>query len=504
MYNIILVDDEYAVIEILQEIIDFEKYGFHLAGIYDDGREALEAIKKSHIDVVVSDIEMPEYSGLDLVSDLRRMSKDIEIVFLSAYPNFEYAAFGIDYDVFKYVLKPVTIKNFTETLTALKGHLDKKHTEENVFDNNVSVSLQNAFYDLLYKEKGMTLGEISKLIEKEGYEYDLNTDYATIIDMNLIDEESDFSDNRGVGFDTMLHILKNLMCRKEFLVCPLIYTPNSIKVLMICHTNDGIYFLEKLNQFKEQLAEDIVKVLNFQVTISQERIFTNINKLVDYVKVYDVAHYDAKSLIELIKNLQISVQNISEIISGKQKKYGKQSMYMEIYSYSIYQLISTYVSQEDMLKVGIYQNIQLPLKMNLLEVPIQIEVMVRQLPQTTEKLLTYFASNAEKETGAAEQAIAYIKENYTKDITLEYVAKYVVYRNPVYLSRCIREHTQMTFPEYLNQMRITKAKELLITTDDSASDIANIVGYSSIGYFHKKFKEATGLTANSYRKQYQK
>ena len=121
MYELVLVDDERFTVDVFAEVINYKELGFNLAGVFYDGRKALEYIKTHHVDAVITDILMPEFTGLDLLKGIRKTNQDIEVIFSSAYADFEFASFGIDHKIFKYVLKPLTIATLTDTLTALQG-----------------------------------------------------------------------------------------------------------------------------------------------------------------------------------------------------------------------------------------------------------------------------------------------------------------------------------------------------------------------------------------------
>ena len=104
MYNLILVDDECFTIDVFKEVINYKELGFNLVGTFYDGRSALEYIKTHSVDAVITDIIMPEFTGLDLLREIRTFNPDIEVILLSAHADFEFASFGIDHKIFKYVL----------------------------------------------------------------------------------------------------------------------------------------------------------------------------------------------------------------------------------------------------------------------------------------------------------------------------------------------------------------------------------------------------------------
>jgi len=93
----------------------------------------------------------------------------------------------------------------------------------------------------------------------------------------------------------------------------------------------------------------------------------------------------------------------------------------------------------------------------------------------------------------------YIDENYLKQLTLEDVADYV-HLSVYYFSHMFKKEIGMTFVEYVTEKKISKAQQLLLTTDLSISDIAREVGYWDSNYFGKVFKNTVGTTPSQYRK----
>ncbi len=98
-------------------------------------------------------------------------------------------------------------------------------------------------------------------------------------------------------------------------------------------------------------------------------------------------------------------------------------------------------------------------------------------------------------------AIKYIEENYTEDIAMDDVVK-VSMLSQSYFSYLFKSITRKTFVEYLNGIRISKAMELLRTTDRRVLDICLDVGFNNVNHFNKLFKQHTGVSPMQYRKKY--
>lgn len=108
-------------------------------------------------------------------------------------------------------------------------------------------------------------------------------------------------------------------------------------------------------------------------------------------------------------------------------------------------------------------------------------------------------NSEDRYTTTIKQAIAFIDNNYERDITLKEVANHV-HLNPSYLSTLFKEQIDLSFTEYLTRSRLQHAKRLLITTDKTITDIAETVGYHTCKYFIKLFKDQEKITPTTYRK----
>ncbi|WMJ77098.1 MULTISPECIES: response regulator transcription factor [unclassified Sedimentibacter] len=95
--------------------------------------------------------------------------------------------------------------------------------------------------------------------------------------------------------------------------------------------------------------------------------------------------------------------------------------------------------------------------------------------------------------------IDYIQTNYNSNITLKDCAN-VFYTSTNHISRLFKQHCNTTFTKYLNDYRITKAKDLLLDTNYTIEEIATMVGYNSPNYLYKLFKNKYNTTPNNYKK----
>ena len=124
------------------------------------------------------------------------------------------------------------------------------------------------------------------------------------------------------------------------------------------------------------------------------------------------------------------------------------------------------------------------------------EELDRFVTRLFESLAKQSASGSKKEV--MHEIVAYVEDNYQNDIYLDFVADRFNL-SPKYLSRAFKKYTNVRFVDYLNEIRISHAKELLNTTDETIMDIAKQVGFNSRNTFYRVFKNSQGVTPAEYR-----
>ena len=107
-YSLLIADDDDAIRNGMSNYIDWDSMGFYVAASFEDGKEMIEYLEKNHVDVVLTDIQMSENSGLDVARYIFEHHLNTKVIILSGYKEFEYARQAIAYNVEDYVVDPET------------------------------------------------------------------------------------------------------------------------------------------------------------------------------------------------------------------------------------------------------------------------------------------------------------------------------------------------------------------------------------------------------------
>lgn len=138
MYSLIIVDDEKKILDGMVHLFPWNDIGFEVEASFTDAQKALEYLEKHEVNVVLSDIEMPGISGLELSRKLGAQKKT-KIVLFSSYQKYEYFRSAIQLAVEDYILKPVSYSELLACFEKVKSKLDQ--------ENNVVQEIGEGYYE---------------------------------------------------------------------------------------------------------------------------------------------------------------------------------------------------------------------------------------------------------------------------------------------------------------------------------------------------------------------
>lgn len=131
LYRLALVDDEPWVLLGLKDIIPWQEYAFTVAYMFESAEDAIQTLRRDRVDVVFTDIRLPEMDGIDLAGVIRAEDLADSVVILSAYRDFEFARRAIDEKVAHYLLKPLDRDEVIRTTDHLRETLDELRARAN-------------------------------------------------------------------------------------------------------------------------------------------------------------------------------------------------------------------------------------------------------------------------------------------------------------------------------------------------------------------------------------
>lgn len=137
MLNVLIADDEQKICQLIEKLIDWPGLNMQVIATAANGLEALEHIRRSRPDIVITDIRMPGYDGLELIRLGKEVNPKTEFIIISGYRHFEYAQTAIRYGVNAYVLKPIRKDELTQVLNQLGDKLRENELQRNNLDGHL-------------------------------------------------------------------------------------------------------------------------------------------------------------------------------------------------------------------------------------------------------------------------------------------------------------------------------------------------------------------------------
>lgn len=107
MYKVLLVDDEYMITEGLKKLIPFDHWNMEVVATAEDADQALDYVREYPVDVVITDVNMPGKTGLQMIAEMKDLIPDAAYIIMSGYQDFEYVKTALNLRVADYLLKPV-------------------------------------------------------------------------------------------------------------------------------------------------------------------------------------------------------------------------------------------------------------------------------------------------------------------------------------------------------------------------------------------------------------
>lgn len=525
IYRLLLLDDEEIVTRGIQKVFDLEKSGFQVVGVFQNPQKALESLPGLQPDLMITDIKMPQMSGLDFAAEAKQLLPESEIVILSGYGDFGFAQSAVKIGVSDYLLKPIKKDDFQQMLDTMHAKLEEKKTQKQQADNmalllqNSYTELKNRFflslaednvfdeklYQTLQKHHTMDVFDTDFLLVKVDFDQAyLHGDYMSEIGKLIQDSEGKFADfgfvEAFLSDESLYFYVYNMKASDEEMIRQetrlLVEEKRQKGIQLVCGISHMYHGIRELFRARNDCIRRIfMQRANIDEHSAANPIQTDeINVHMPYEEIETLFHMITTGEMEglpyiLRKIYELPEDNIPILLLD--------------YSCSVTFLILLRVYQLQF-KFGLDQQIVSHRELDLRVLKREYPSMEIQRNLVEKKLLTVAEQIAVQEMAAPSKmiraALDYINEHFHENISLMDVAENInISKN--YLCDIFKKELGVTFINYVTNLRIEKAKEYLTGTDMKMYEVSNAVGYNDYAYFSQIFKKHTGKTLSSYRKK---
>ncbi|MGG1516447.1 response regulator [Paenibacillus oryzisoli] len=536
-YKIMIVDDEFEIREGLNAYY-WERFQFQVIACAANGKQALDLMQRNDVDVVLTDIKMPVMDGIELSRAINLHYPHVKIVILSGYKEFSYARDALQAGVSEYLLKPVDLKNLSESMTKLKLQLDAERESSQrlqAYENQLASSLpaaRNHFFQSLIEDP---LPEYHKAKEEMSLlEIEMNATYCCCAAVKLeakARQENALPDSVVAKAQGILERhLEAGQCQSYTL------RRKAGELAVFLNLNaTSVPARRSLSLLWEQIISSIEQETGCRSIVGLGDVYQSLLSFPDSYK-------QARSVME--RNIFWERGGLflwdtadEQHVERKEYPYAHETKLLDaVLEGNLDNSLLHF--QQFWTSCGLdSERAELPIVLKYLaplftmlerrldlhgaslksmaSLPMPISEFVERFPTLStlkmalERLISDITLhikhvNDDVQTtshSAVQQVKKYIEEHYSEKITLNQMAE-LVYLNPSYFSIQFKKETGINFIDYLKNCRMEKAKELLRRIDLKVYEIGELVGYQDRKYFATTFKSHTKLTPLEYRQSF--
>ncbi|BCS81893.1 response regulator [Anaerocellum diazotrophicum] len=518
MFKLLIVEDERITRESLETLIPWNEFGIGEIKSAKNGQEALEIVKTYTPDILLCDVRMPRMDGIEFSRRLKNIFPKCKIVFISGYAEKEYLLSAIRLNAVDYIEKPLDIEKIKSTMkkvveiieferkeeeekerlkehysesiyyaaTQLVQQLLKDYTDYSIFQKHAAEHFLTSTLDVIVGFVDWKTEEACSdgIISKEIYKQVLGQDFASRISVlfSFLSQSSFVlicSEKSGIDINKAVNILKEALLQKAEIS---LMIANSINTSQAKETVESMFKLLKRNVFYNGFG-NIYTYEGFVGKREQEVSF-DFEKFEEYLKKDEIKK--AKEEIEKLYFWLRSNQNI-EIEKVKNIFF---EMILIAYQVGRQRKITQLLDEAGRSKK--WHEIEQKFTLNQLK-----EVIYETLDEIFDLFTTRVNLNRK-----VYRIMRFIEENfYDKHLSVQKIANHF-YFSPNYLCSMFKKATGKTLNDYITEVRIEKAKQLLKDNSIRLYEIAERVGFGDPNYFSALFKKKVGMTPSEFRERY--
>lgn len=504
MYTVMIVDDEKAIRENLAGLMPLEAEGFSLCATAVNGEDALHKLEEFEVDLVLLDVSMPVMDGIGFMKELRRgPHRDVEVVILSGYSEFEYAKAAMRYGARAYLTKPVDEDEAVAILREVKRELDGKRKQQSL------TTLQDCVKAVKHLYRGRSAD--TKALESCFLLHCAVQSGMKEISVNVLREflrekteeaESGLIRFRGSVYTYLFSksVLKEYRGEVSIFARHILYGLKKAGITAAVLVDTDI-FSEKKTVFRKTFDSHLYEMLtevfygasgcmiyDAQLTAAEkearisceEQFLTGLKKAMAELRWEEVQEW-LRILFDEIEEKKIRIEYLQEI------------------SYRIYYLLVDLTGEAESRE----EKRRMSYAVDWREMHQFIGFEEWKAQQTERIRLTYEKMESVRKNsgmGVVGEVMAYARQHYREPVSIRQVAE-LFYVNAAYLGRVFQKSVGVGFKQYVNDLRMEEAKRLLRQTDLRIYEIAQQIGFSESKYFIAKFTETVGESPSEYRKR---
>lgn len=533
--RILIIDDDVQIREGITEGIDWASLGIEEVRNCGDGATGLAVYEEFRPDIILADVRMPEMDGLEFLQRVREKDESVKVIMISGYSDFDYLKSAIKYGAEDYELKPIKVKNLIQLITRTKQKIIRERFSKARVEEYQSAYEKNFIREVLRGEV-VDPNVITGFLQNRFRNGDTRT---VICGALMADPEADRSDYGELDLE-VLHFMDSL---DEDICC---YRVQEGQYLLLMPAQPStLYVFNQQNKMKScyEKMKQCDWYQECQITIS---LGVSLEVPLSQVKQgYDLAcswlEYRICDGRESV-HMQTGIPGKSFITDKSKQIPGKVCITEDIKAFSglagklaeaflarsdtqieeILELAGSIIRREKVKDLSIVLEFILDscievnnhyIKNGYRKKPFHTISIQTRLDQYyfleeylefarvlfQEALIQEQREIWNKYSGTIAKAVHHIEKHYMESLTADYMGEFIE-KTPNYFSHLFKKEVGVSFKEYLNRIRMEKAKILLLETDLKIYEVAEKVGFHDSIYFSQAFKKCMGCSPAECKK----
>lgn len=503
--RIAVVDDELTSRNTIKRMLE-SNGTYEVVADFSEAKAALEWIRSNEIDILLCDMQMPEVDGIELMRMVRVIWPFLPIIVISSYADFDYVRGSLVNGAANYLLK----HEMTED--KLLGVLESVRIKYRIEPKEKTISFKSGW--CTHDSESFRADNIIHMTETKQIDFCCRNTLALAISPDFtISERTGASEYKRDICKALIDIIRQGLGQEYKYV---VYHTNNnhlILILSFVNTTSTFYVLNIVQNLTSRVSRQAIRMLDTTLTLItgdlHMELDTSVREALYMEKLLEDKLYLGGNRITAVavtekmplKNMQIpasyvriiqfEVENdLDSVIETVQELF--KTIEKERYDLnSVKKACQTLI---ELMPASDEEKKKTESKVMELEILEQFRGCILDFVRET---VLFARKKNEPFSPMITRIVNYMRKNYDKDISLEKCIE-LVGTSYSHLSREFKKETGMRFVEYLNRLRVTKAKCLLMRHDLSMKEIVECTGFRNYNYFFKVFKEFEGMTPSEF------
>lgn len=521
--KVLLADDEPVILRGLRKLLYWNELGLEIVGEAYDGAELMKMIGATSPDLIISDISMPKYSGIDVIREIHEKYPGIKVVFISAFRDFAYAQDALHYGAIGYLVKPVNRSQLEEAVlkaVRLIGDQSQRNREKEIAVRFERSKRSESIEEQLAR---LTDGDRSASAFLSEMGVIARSSYMTVVfgEIDGAPDDKRSESARKLQNFSVANVLEEAVSQTG---AGLYFRKGELHGILLQYDrpDEALSYVQdfhdKLNQYVKlsftfgigtsfETLEEAGDSAQAAIEALQSKFLTGWNRVIEGR--HSMSDPDLDAEIKGAVN-ELSIKLASAIVGTDDNN--ADALLGELWSAwrsaaangkhaavtSVYGAISRI--RQELKDYGVFTGTA---DDHELLAKLDRSRTFEQIAEFATAAIAVIRREAAARMGTREVSLLvqvknHIEEHYAESITLESMAA-LVYMNPYYFSKFFKKHTGENFKQYLTEVRIRHGLRLLMQSELLVYEIAEQVGYNNSRQFSDMFKKRYGMLPLEYK-----